>query len=190
MWKRFCGPICPKCSERAGQQRRCRPPCLRCCDGPSWPGWFGCPRRDPPARTRRVAEHVRMNLEWQPSGLAEPFYEFLRAVDRQRGLPLAHKHVARVATPSENHQLAAAVANVGRPGRRRTPVKLSTPLLRWTTCRSAYVNLGGLIMGPFHRVLGRHALDRLGIHVRDDVFGHHFGGLAIGRPGISCQPAR
>src|SRR5882724_1130594 len=64
------------------------------------------------------------------------------------------------------------------------------PLSRHSlTCSRLRVSLDYLIKRPFHRVLGRHALDRLRIHVRDDVFGYHFGGLAIGRPRISWQPA-
>jgi len=31
-------------------------------------------------------------------------------------------------------------------------------------------------------------LNRLSIHVGDDVLRHHFGGLAIGRPGIARDP--
>jgi len=52
------------------------------------------------------------------------------------------------------------------------------------------VSLGDLIVRPFHRLVGPHALDRLRIHVRDYVFGQHFGGPAIGRRRISWQPAR
>ena len=32
-----------------------------------------------------------------------------------------------------------------------------------------HVDLGQLAVGPLGRVLGRHALDRLGVHVDDDV---------------------
>ncbi len=36
-------------------------------------------------------------------------------------------------------------------------------------------------MGPFHRVLGRHALRGFGVHVGDDVLGQDLGGLAVGQ---------
>src|SRR5262245_20957180 len=45
------------------------------------------------------------------------------------------------------------------------------------------VNLDDFVVRPLHGVLRRHALYRLGIHVRDDVFAQDFGGLAIGGSG-------
>src|SRR6516164_6766491 len=54
--------------------------------------------------------------------------------------------------------------------------------------RELRVCLDDLVMSPLHRRLGRHALNRLGVHIGDDVLGHHFGGLAIGRSRISWQP--
>ena len=51
------------------------------------------------------------------------------------------------------------------------------------------VDLGGLAVRPLGRFLGRHALDRLRVHVDDDVLAHHLGRLAVGRPGIADQPA-
>src|SRR6266481_6533801 len=41
------------------------------------------------------------------------------------------------------------------------------------------VDLHELVMSPFYRVFGRCALDRLRIHVDDDVFGFDFGSLAV-----------
>jgi len=46
------------------------------------------------------------------------------------------------------------------------------------------VNLDDLVVGPFDGGLGRHALDRLGVQVGDDVFRHYLGGLAVGRPRV------
>src|SRR5262249_12709229 len=51
------------------------------------------------------------------------------------------------------------------------------------------VGLDAFAVGPLGRLLGRHALDRLGVHVDDDVLADHLGRLAVGRPGIACQPA-
>src|SRR3979411_1573941 len=39
------------------------------------------------------------------------------------------------------------------------------------------------------RFLGRHALDRLGVHVDDDVLADHLGGLAVGWPGVAGESA-
>jgi hypothetical protein len=49
---------------------------------------------------------------------------------------------------------------------------------------ASHVHLGDLVVGPFDGGLGRHALDRLGIQVGDDVFRHYLGGLAVGRPRV------
>jgi hypothetical protein len=58
-----------------------------------------------------------------------------------------------------------------------------------TALRSARsgVDPGAFLVRPFDRRLGRHALNGLRVHVGDDVFGHHFRGLAVGRAGVSRQ---
>src|SRR6478752_1529497 len=40
-------------------------------------------------------------------------------------------------------------------------------------------------MRPFHRSLGRHALDCLGVHIGDDVFGDRFGCGSVRRTGMT-----
>src|SRR5215468_7898487 len=90
-----------------------------------------------------------------------------------------HTHTARITGFDVRYASNSAAEADMAKGSSGASCYLHTPL---------YVSLDDLIMRPFHCVLGRHALDRLRIHVRDDVFGHHFGGLAIGRPRISCQP--
>src|SRR5215813_1870279 len=50
------------------------------------------------------------------------------------------------------------------------------------------VGLDDLVMSPLGGFLRRHALNRLRIHVSDDVFRHHLGGLAVGRSGVARQP--
>src|SRR6266545_7903661 len=52
-------------------------------------------------------------------------------------------------------------------------------------CISSRVRLGRLRVRPLGGFLGRHALDRLGVHVDDDVLADHLGRLAVGRPGIA-----
>src|SRR2546423_1627840 len=50
-----------------------------------------------------------------------------------------------------------------------------------------------LTRGPLHRRLGRPALDRLGVHVGDDVLRERLGGLAVRRAGVArrqAEPAR
>src|SRR5437764_7205114 len=49
------------------------------------------------------------------------------------------------------------------------------------------VNFLQLAGRPFHRIFGRHALDRFGIHVDDDVFAQDLAGLAIGWAGVSGE---
>src|SRR5256885_15712747 len=46
-----------------------------------------------------------------------------------------------------------------------------------STRRSTFVDLLQLALGPFHRVLGLHALHGLGVHVDDDVLRVGLGGL-------------
>src|SRR6267378_3786575 len=53
--------------------------------------------------------------------------------------------------------------------------------------RMSGVGLDDLRVCPLGRVLGRHALDRLRVHVDDDVLADHLGGLAVGRPGVAGQ---
>src|SRR5258708_1650983 len=63
-----------------------------------------------------------------------------------------------------------------------------TSLLRCARARAwirSRVGLDALAVGPLGRLLGRHALDRLGVHVDDDVLADHLGGLAVGRPSIA-----
>ena len=43
--------------------------------------------------------------------------------------------------------------------------------------------------GPLDRSLGRAALDRLGVHVGDDVLGERLGGLAVRRAGVAGRQA-
>src|SRR5713226_2444627 len=50
------------------------------------------------------------------------------------------------------------------------------------------VDLLQLAFRPLHGVLRLHALDALGVHVRDDVFCERLGGLRRGRPRIAEQP--
>src|SRR5580658_10177139 len=54
---------------------------------------------------------------------------------------------------------------------------------------SAGVDALELPVGPFHGVLGRHALHRLGVHVGDEVLAQTFGRLAIGGTGIARELA-
>src|SRR6266478_4244510 len=54
--------------------------------------------------------------------------------------------------------------------------------------RLSLVDLLQLGLGPFHRVLGAHALDRLGVHVGDDVLGERFRRLGRRRAGVAEQP--
>src|SRR5215207_6219453 len=42
-----------------------------------------------------------------------------------------------------------------------------------------------LTRGPLHRCFRRAALDRLGVHVGDDVLGERLGGLAVRRAGMA-----
>src|SRR5262245_40485658 len=51
------------------------------------------------------------------------------------------------------------------------------------------VNLAHLAVSPLYRVLGGHALYGLRVHVDDDVFGKHFGGLCSGRSGMAIDTA-
>src|SRR5262245_28813482 len=50
------------------------------------------------------------------------------------------------------------------------------------------IDLLEFALRPFDRLLGRHALDRLGVHVDDDVFRVHLAGLGRGRPFVAEQP--
>jgi hypothetical protein len=43
-----------------------------------------------------VAQHVRMDREWQFSGLAKPLYHLLSAMDRKGRLALREEHEIRV----------------------------------------------------------------------------------------------
>jgi hypothetical protein len=49
--------------------------------------------------------------------------------------------------------------------------------------RSSGVDLVELAFGPRDRILRGHALDRLGIHVDDEVLGQDLGGLLAGGSG-------
>ena len=51
------------------------------------------------------------------------------------------------------------------------------------------VDLLQLALGPLHGLLGRHALDGLGVHVGDDVLGQHLGGLGVRRAGVAGRLA-
>src|SRR5216683_224706 len=51
--------------------------------------------------------------------------------------------------------------------------------------RSGLVDLLELALSPLDGVLGLHALDRLGVHVDDDVLRERLGGLAGGRPRVA-----
>src|ERR1700724_1301105 len=73
------------------------------------------------------------------------------------------------------------IANIERQLRPRAP------RVRGRNRSRSHVNPGKLVMRPFDRGLGRHALNGLRVHVGDDVFGHHLGGLAIGWAGVSRQ---
>src|SRR5262249_7393476 len=55
--------------------------------------------------------------------------------------------------------------------------------------RVTRVDLDELPMGPLHRILGSHALDRLSIHVDDDVLGDDLGCVAVRRSGVANQTA-
>src|SRR4051794_9095126 len=55
--------------------------------------------------------------------------------------------------------------------------------------RTLAVNLYELVMRPFDRVLGRHALDRLRVHIDDNVFRDRLGCIASGWPGIAGKAA-
>src|SRR6185437_12953997 len=60
--------------------------------------------------------------------------------------------------------------------------------MAWTG--SGAVDLDHLSVRPLDRIGRRHALDRLRVHVDDDVLGLHLGGSLVGRSGIACQPSR
>src|SRR5580704_6919990 len=49
------------------------------------------------------------------------------------------------------------------------------------------VDLGQLVMRPFDGILGCHALDRLRVHVDDDVLGDDLGRLLVRGPGIAGE---
>src|SRR5215831_1460738 len=49
------------------------------------------------------------------------------------------------------------------------------------------VNFDKLPMSPPDRILGRHTLHRLRIHIGDDVLGHDLGCRPVRRPGIACS---
>ena len=51
------------------------------------------------------------------------------------------------------------------------------------------VDVPELRIGPFHCVLGRHALHSLSIHVGDQVLAQAFGRLTVGRTGIAGETA-
>jgi len=53
---------------------------------------------------------------------------------------------------------------------------------------SAVVDLDEFCVGPLDRIGRGHALDCLGVHVDDDVFGLHLGCFLIGWPSIARQP--
>src|SRR3990172_3707179 len=53
---------------------------------------------------------------------------------------------------------------------------------------SALVDLLQFPLGPLHGVFGLHALDRLRVHVDDDVLGVHLGRLGGRRSGVSEDP--
>src|SRR6266446_6360152 len=53
---------------------------------------------------------------------------------------------------------------------------------------SSAVDLHELVMSPFYRLFGSHALHRLGVHVDHYVFGDRLGRGAARRPGITRQP--
>src|SRR6185369_13510769 len=54
--------------------------------------------------------------------------------------------------------------------------------------RLTFVDLLQLALSPLHRVLGAHALDRLGVHVGHDVLGERFRRLRRRRPRVPEQP--
>jgi hypothetical protein len=91
--------------------------------------------------------------------------------------------------PAERVEARAALPSLRAPRRPRIRRK-TRPCARG----KLRVCLDDFLMRPLHRRLDRHALDRLGAHVGDDVLGHHFGGFAIGGPGcsvpIACRSAR
>src|SRR5215216_3682558 len=64
-----------------------------------------------------------------------------------------------------------------------------TPTFAGVTISVSTIDLHQFAMRPLDGVLGRHALDRLCIHVDDDVLGPDLGRLAIGCPGIAVEPA-
>src|SRR6266850_6935945 len=51
------------------------------------------------------------------------------------------------------------------------------------------VDLHELVMSPFYGLFGSHALDRLRIHVDDDVFGFDFGSIAVRATGKAFEAA-
>ena len=60
--------------------------------------------------------------------------------------------------------------------------------LAWTG--SGAVDLDHLSVRPLDRIGRRHPLDRLRVHVYNDVLGLHLGGFLVGWSGIACQPSR
>src|SRR5882672_10625148 len=90
----------------------------------------------------------------------------------------------------------AGLANFARQRRpcgteaRSVDLAIPPPDLWRTRDRSrSRMDLGDLAMRPPGRVLGLHALDRLGVHVGDDVFRHHLGGPPAGWSGVAREPA-
>src|SRR5437016_3656461 len=84
-----------------------------------------------------------------------------------------------------------AAANAPPPescnARRRVTCAMSS-LPQISVTRSG-VDLDQFVMRPLDRLLGGHALDRLRVHVDDDVLGDDLGGLAVGWPGMADEPA-
>src|SRR5262245_17791082 len=91
-------------------------------------------------------------------------------------------------TPRTNGYAMNSVSRttVGKSSQKASaPSRSSIRLLFAAITRSGCVDLAHLFGRPLHRLLGRHALHRLGVHVGDDVLGEHLGRLAVRRPGVA-----
>src|SRR2546422_7369022 len=98
-----------------------------------------------------------------------------RAKARSRSFSSRRSSALRRAAPECDSATSIRVA---------LPAPPAIGFFKLSTCRSAFVDLLQLALGPFHRVLGLHALHGLGVHVDDDVLGVGLGGLGRRRPRV------
>jgi len=118
---------------------------------------------------RSTKPNAMIGVLFQNDVLGKPFLKGIR-----EGLGSGHGVIVRAATTvALLHQV---------PARMRLTSLANLP-------GHSGVDLPDLLVRPADRVLGRHALHSLGIHVDDDVFAQHLGRLAVCRSGIAREAA-